>query len=339
MRKMVTIKDIAKNTGVSISTVSRVINGNTKVNEEIREKVLKEIKKTGYKPNSLAQNLVLKKNNLIGVILSKITNPYFAELLSKIEENLYKNGYDVLFMNSNEEREKEKKCIQNVLSKNVAGIIISPAFEEEKYMQKLFNTKIPVVSITKTVKELNSVAISHEVGAELVAKHFISLGHEKIAYLSDTKLHEKFDGFYNELKKMNIKFDKNKDFLDIGMNEKLTLSEKVELCLRKKIADGEFDYTAIYASNDVIAFECMNFFREQGYNVPEDIAICGFDGTDFARISNISTVSQPISEIVDIACNILLKEIKSEIEVKNKENIEIVPRLISRGSTLKIIRK
>lgn len=337
---MVTIKDIAKNTGVSISTVSRVINGNNKVNPEIKEKVMAEIKKLGYIPNVQAQTLSSKKSKLIGVIVSKITNPYFSEILNKIEQNMFNNGYEIIFMNTNDDKNKEKKCISKIISRNLDGIIIAPSFEKEKYMQKLIDSKIPVVAITKIVEGIDSVAISHEIGGELVAKHFIDLGHEKIGFVSDTNLHEKFDGFYKELKRNNINFNPNKDFFDIGINDELSLREKIEICLNKKLEEIKpFDYTAIYASNDVIAFECINFFEEKGYRIPEDIAICGFDGTDFARVSNISTISQPTTEIVNIACNILMRNIKNNENLEKKEHIEIVPRLITRKSTLKVLRK
>ncbi len=337
-----TIKIIAKNTGFSIATVSRVINGNTKVNSEIREKILNENKRLDYKPNIQAQNLVLKKNKLIGVILSNISNPYFSEILNKIENNLFLHQYELIFMNTGDDKYKEKKCIEKMIRRNPEGIIFAPSFENESYMKKLAESGIPTVIITKILEKFDSVGISHEIGGELVAKHLINLGHEKIAYVSDTRMNSKFDGFFKELKKNDVHFSKKEDFLDIGTNDNLSLKEKVEICLKNEIEkNGSFKFSAIYASNDLIAFECMNFLKEKGYEIPKEVAICGFDGTDFSRISNISTVSQPTNEIVNIACDILFRKIKAKNDMKTlkEEKIEIVPRLISRNSTLQIIRR
>jgi LacI family transcriptional regulator len=331
---MVTMRDVAKKAGVSQATVSRVINESDYVDAETKQKVIRWIKELGYKSNSTARALARKESSLIGVILPNITNPYFGEVLSTIEHEAYINGYDIIFMESNDNTYKEKKCIENLLKRAPEGILIVPINRQEKHIQKLKEIDIPVVVITKIIEGFNAVAVSHRKGGELVAKHFVDLGHEEIAFIGNYD--EKFYGFKEKLEEYGINFAGDK-FFEIGKQTPASLrsivTRKIEDYIEEK---GKIDFTAIFATSDIIALEIIYVLREKGFKVPEDIAVAGFDNTFFARNIGITSVAQPISEISHIAFNSLLTRMTDRIE--ENEQIELLPRLIPRSSSVRLTK-
>lgn len=331
---MATMKDVAEKAGVSQATVSRVVNGSDAVDQETKQKVMHWIKELGYQTNSTARTLAKNKSSLIGVILPNITNPYFGQVLSTLEDEAYTNGYELIFMNSNENTYKEKKCIENLLKRNPEGILLVPINREDQQIEKLKKSDVPVVIITKIIEGFNAVAVSHRKGGELVAKHFVDLGHDQIAFIGHHD--QKFNGFRDKLVESGVGFSADK-FLEIGKlapeNVRDIVAKSLDDYLEKK---GELDFTAIFATSDIIALELMYLLRERGFKVPDDIAVVGFDNTFFARNIGITSVAQPISEIANIAFSTLLDKI--DLQNPDKEQIELLPRLVPRSSSVKLVK-
>ena len=331
---MATMKDVAEKAGVSQATVSRVVNGSDAVDQETKQKVMKWIKELGYQTNSTARTLAKNKSSLIGVILPNITNPYFGQVLSTIEDEAYRNGYELIFMNSRENTYKEKKCIENLLKRDPEGILLVPINRNDKHIEKLKKSDIPVVIITKIIEGFNAVAVSHKKGGELVAKHFVDLGHDEIAFIGHHD--QKFNGFKEKLTEAGVGFNEDK-FLEIGKlapeNARSIVAKIIDEYIDKK---GEIDFTAIFATSDIIALELIYLLREKEFKVPDDIAVVGFDNTFFARNIGITSVAQPISEIANIAFNTLLDKI--DMKSSDKEQIELLPRLVPRSSSIKLVK-
>lgn len=331
---MVKMKDVALRAEVSQATVSRVINGSTYVEPYTRQKVLDVIEELGYKVNSAAKALSSKKSSVIAVILPDISNPYFAEILNVIENEAYQSGYEIIFMNSQGNEHKEKKLIDNILKYKPLGIVISPLDDEENYSKKLIENKIPVVTMGKLSQNFSGVSINHKVGGELLAKHFVSLGHEKIGYIGNKD--DKFKGFKSGLASLNVNL-KDENCIDFYNYSSINIKEAVYSSLEKYLKKHKkFDFTAIFTGNDIVAMEVINFFRDKGIKVPEDIAVAGFDNISFTSYLSITTVAQPVREIAFLAFERLMMEAKSG----NKEikHIEILPRLIPRDSTVKFFK-
>jgi len=216
MKGNITIKDVAKRAGVSISTVSRVINDSKPVTDEVKQKVLDVIKETGYIPNPLARSLVTKKSQLIGVIVPEVSDSFVNEILNGIEEIAKMYDYEILLANTYSDKEQELKSINLLRAKQVEGIVmISWKVEKEHvdYMQRL---GIPASYISKTAREydIHTVSTSNIDATYDMTKYLLDKGHEKIAFImtseDDTVLErERLTGYEKALNERNIKIDKD----------------------------------------------------------------------------------------------------------------------------------
>ena len=328
---MIKMKDVAIKAQVSQATVSRVINGTSYVEPETRQKVLDVIAELGYKGNSAAKSLSSKKSSIIAVILPDIANPYFSEILSVIEDEAYQSGYEIIFMNSQGNNHKEKKLVENILKYSPAGVLISPLDANANYLKKFLENNIPVVTITTLSKNFSGVSVDHKVGGELLAKHFASLGHVNIGYIGNKD--EKFQGFKEGLQNLNIPL-KDENCIGFYNYSSGNLKELVFSSMEEYLKERKsLDFTAIFTGNDIVAMEVINFFREKGIKVPEDIAVAGFDNITFTSYLSITTVAQQVREIAFLAYERLMREIKNG--EKDIEHLKILPRLIPRDTTLK----
>lgn len=331
---MVTIKEVAKKAGVSPSTVSRVMNNRDIVDLRTIEKVEHAIKELNYIPNTHARILAGNKNFLLGVILPDIINPYFSQLLEKIEETAYRYGYNIIFMNSHNDILKEKRCIESLKRRNLDGIIITPISDDKKIFNQLEKLKIPILTLTKIFPDINGVAIDHKIGGELVAKHFSDLGHKNVSVISDTG--GKKIGFMDGVEKYNLNLI---DFYKLEVYQFERVKSGVSEYSSKIISDiKNRGLSAVFCGNDLIALELISSLEKEGIKVPEDVAVAGFDNTIFSIYSGITSVSQPVEEIVHMGFEILLED-KGNNEEKKIENIILKPRLIPRRTTINLVNK
>jgi len=336
---MATMEEIAEKAGVSQATVSRVINGHSGVSESKRKLVMEWARKLDYQPNRTAQSLKNQKSNLIGLIVSDISNPYFAEIVHAVEKEAAQNGYNIILCNTENNIQKEKESINTLRSRQVEGLLIVPANKSAAHLKSLQKRDLPVIVITQISKMFNSVAVDHAKGGELVAKHLADLGHTEIGYIGPEHYagykEDKLEGFKKGLRESNLPF--NPDYfikIEGGLPELSSQSafKKVNQFLenpKNRVA------TAYFAYNDLAAFEAIKSFEDHGYKVPDDIAIAGFDNTSLSQINRpeLTTIAQPIKTIGHIALDILFKKINGQEEDYGDMILE--PKLIVRDSTLK----
>ncbi|MBN2898690.1 MAG: LacI family DNA-binding transcriptional regulator, partial [Clostridia bacterium] len=190
----VTIKDVAKLANVSISTVSRVINGSKPVSPEIAKRVVEVIEETGYIPNPVARSLVMKKSRLIGAIVPDIATFYAGEVLNAMEEIAKTYEYDILLFNSYGDVEREIEMIGKMISKQVEGIVLMSHFPDERHFKLLNDNHMPAVLINRKVdaKDALSVVINHREATKVATEHLIELGHKKIALIRSDASEETF---------------------------------------------------------------------------------------------------------------------------------------------------
>ncbi|MDY6596789.1 LacI family transcriptional regulator CcpA, partial [Clostridioides difficile] len=216
MKGNITIKDVAKQAGVSISTVSRVINDSKPVTDEVKQKVLEVIKETGYIPNPLARSLVTKKSQLIGVIVPEVSDSFVNEVLNGIEEVAKMYDYDILLANTYSDKEQELKSINLLRAKQVEGIVMISWIVEQEHINYIQNCGIPATYISKTARnyDIYTVSTSNEEATFDMTEHLIKKGHEKIAFImtsrDDTVLEmERLAGYEKALSNNNIELDKS----------------------------------------------------------------------------------------------------------------------------------
>lgn len=331
----VTIKDVARIAGVSISTVSRVINNSKPVSPEIRKKVLDVIEEIGYKPNEIARTLVTKKSFLIGVIVTDIGNSYIADMVRGIEEVGKMYNYDILLCSTYGDKTAELKYMQLLNRKQVEGIILVSDVLNSEIKEQIDKYDIPFVFLSRYShqEDYATVTIDYIDASYEMTKYLISLGHRNILYLG-----VKED--VNSLENMKIKgYEKaTTDTEDINSNICFAKGYKIEdgYEAAKEIFKDYNDFTAIYCSNDELAIGVMNYCYDNKIRVPDDISVVGFG--DISIVSNLrprlTTIKIPFYDIGAVAIRRIVKELKGE---PLEEKCTILPfHLQKRDSSLKL---
>jgi LacI family transcriptional regulator len=321
----ITIKDVAKKANVSISTVSRVINKSKPVSEDIRERVEEVIKELNYEPNQIARSLVMKKTNLIGVIVPDISAFFIGEVLNAIDQIAKVYKYDIILCNSYAEKEQELKYLNLLMNKHVEGLIFISYKIEKEHKKFIKDADFPVVLINRFIKELDviSVSIDHEQAAYDMTKYLIDKGSKKVAlirsgYSDDIFINGQLLGYKKALKEANIEYNSKLIY------EGIFRIEKAYLLVEEMIKENNLP-DAIFATSDDVAIAVMNCLLDNGYKIPEDVQVAGFYDTKIANLfrPRLTTIKQPIFDLGSVATRMLIKKINDEIG-KDEENIKIM---------------
>lgn len=322
-----TMKEIAKLANVSQSTVSRVINGNNGVNEDAAKRVLQVIEEVGYVPNKAAQTLKKSQSNIIGVCLTETYNPYFVELIDALESEARKNGYSILLHNSKHNPITEWESIQNFIARQVDGMILVPTGEYN--IQRISKLAIPSVVITQNRKPLDSVGLDHVKAGKIVGEKFIHGGHKIFGFMG-TIPDDKFIGFKSALYENGFEF-KQENYIQLQetSTNNFLMRQDIETYFNSV---ASLDFTCLFTANDIMALEFMKAAKERNIEIPGDISVIGFDDTYLAKIMGISSIHQPIEEIVKTTIEILLNRMEDEVSAESIQ-IKLEPSLIERGSS------
>lgn len=331
---MVTIKKIAKKAGVSVGTVSKVLNYDKTVSEINKRKVIRIIKELNYRPNRIARSLSKGKTKNVGFIIPDITNPFFPELVRGASDLLISNGYYVFLCSSDNDSNKEDFYINDLVSMWIDGIIIAPSDTENRDIG-IFNKIIsPFVVVDREIKELNKdlIIINNKKGAYEAASYLISNGHRRIVILAGpqyTKTAQ--DRFMGWKKALEEKALFREEFAFWG---NFSIDSGYEMM--KKVFNNLGKVDAVFACNDLIALGAIQAIEEKKYKIPDDISIIGFDDIYLSRFlkSPLTTVKQPIYDMGKIAAEILLDRMSSSKDFVPKK-VVIEGNLIERGSVAK----
>lgn len=323
----VTMNDIAKMAGMSIATVSRVFSGGSKVSPKTKEKILSLAEKYNFQPNESARTLVAKKSKLIAVVLPDVKNPYFTELLDYIEKLCVKNGYSMIFFNSDGDVEKEKSIIQQIIARQADGLLITMTKTRSNTIPLLKSVPFPVVVMTRNVAGIDSVGIIHAEGGALAADYLLSKNCKSFCYfgLEDD---EKFFGFRESLAENNVP---KKAITVIGNQDwYFKTVEQGAMILRNYIQNKlKREKTGLFCVNDIYAANAICAAHECGIRIGRDLFIVGFDDTMLCEIlyPKLTSVHQPLKEIADYSFSILLRRLENNSVPRNVENIILKPRI------------
>ena len=326
------MKEIAKKAGVSQTTVSRVISGNTSVSPEIKANVMEWVRKLDYQPNIIAQGLVGNKTLLIGVIITDISNPFFSDIIKSIENETANYGYSIILCNTDGDLEKEKKYINILRSYKVDGILIVPSNAKDKQFMGLKNSTVPIVVITQDVKDFSCVSMSHYLGGKKVAKHLVDMGYTMFAFVGYDH-DEKERGFKEEIENSGFNLDNKYTF--INKESSHSIINDLRNFIMDNLANEDI---GIFTHNDIEALMVLHLLKELKVNLPEKVALVGFDNTYISKdvSPSITSVAQLVEEIGRKAVEILMDKINSKEEISER-HIILEPRLIVRESSVKSI--
>lgn len=316
MRPKITLKKIAKEFDVSISTVSKALKDSREISMDLKEKIQAFAKLYHYKPNSLAVRLQNQKTKMIGVVVPDIVHHFFSTVIQGIEEVTAERGYNVMVCLSNESFKKEVINIDMFTNGSVDGLIASIAKEtlenqNFKHFDDLIEDDFPLVMFDRVHEQskCDMVIIDDVSGARNATNHLIEIGCKKIALIT-TPLHVtvgtlRRKGYVNSIQNHNMEVDKN---LIVEINEKENIKEQIEELFDTITPDG------IFAVNEVYAVTAMNIAKERGLKVPEDISVIGFTDGPISQLAlpPVTTVAQHGYTMGKQAAELLLKRIESK---------------------------
>lgn len=327
----VTLKDVAKVAGVSYATVSRALSGSPEIGESTRKRVIKICEEMGYTPNSVARSMVMKRTNIIGLIVTSIDNPFMSEMTAHLEIYARRCGYNLMVCNSSYDLELEKEVFALLMGRKVDGIIMIPIGTESYDALKTLTSQVPTVFIGENMIELpeNYVSVDNTSGMQQATEYLYSLGHRRILYLGardNSKTHElRVEGYYNACKKLGIE-------PTVLRNKSSRSSSQVGYELAKAHFEKPFSETAILCAADTLAIGVIQAAYEKGILIPQDLSLMGFDNISFSALPPISltTVNQPKLELAVSALDMLLNRIKRPDAPHTKTILS--PSLIIRNS-------
>ncbi|MFI0425681.1 MAG: LacI family DNA-binding transcriptional regulator [Flavobacterium sp.] len=340
MKAKATLKQIAKEFEVSISTVSKALSDSPEISEATKIKIQEYAKLQNYKPNSIAKNLKNQRTNTIGVIIPNILNPFFAKVFSGIEKAALAKGYNVITGISNESYEKEMQVMDMLNNGTIDGFIVSVAEEtqsekEYQHFKDIINSGTPIVMFDRVAETIvcDKVIVDDFESSYDATQHLLKLGSKKIALLSTIgnlsvgKL--RFDGYQKALEENNIKLN---DKLLVVENEIDLFDKKLtNLFLKEKV-------DAIFALDEHASTMAMKLAIKKGIKIPEQLNIIGFaDGVWSKRLTpSLSTVSQHAPEIGAKAAELLINKLNTKDEFYQHQTVVIKTELRQRESTRKL---
>lgn len=323
--KKVTIKDVAKQSGVSIATVSQILNNNQeKFSPKTVAKVMEAKESLNYEPDYFARRMIMKKSKTIGVLLPDITNPFFSMLLSGIEKRLYQEKYVMLLCNADLDATREMEYLEELSRRGVDGFIIATSVISNQMINETLRKKaLPFIVLDQKKAEGFSDAVLTEdyFGGQLAAEHLANLGHQKVAILVPEKA------------SMNIQ-TRLAGFQSIFPEARIIYSELSKVAgqdAARRVL--EEDLTGIFTTSDEIAIGLYLGLKEAGKKIPSDYSIVGYDNTEMSEFVTppLTTVAQPIFELGQQAAELLLERI--EYPEKKWEEKTLPVHLITRLST------
>lgn len=319
------MREIAKEAGVGIATVSRYINNTGYVSDEMKEKIEKVIEKSNYTPNELARAIFSKNSKMIGLLVPNISNPYFNELALIIEEYVSSHGYSIFLCNTNDDAEKERSYIHVLQGHRVAGILAVRSQCQQEYE----DFAIPVVSFESRISEnIITVVTDNYEGGKLAFQHLYENGCRKMVHVTgldfSEAVHDRLQGFLDSAKVKHVPVDIihfESDFQRKMLEANIRALENIE------------NYDGVFVFNDIAAATVIRYFKQKNINIPGDVQVIGFDNSYIGEFlyPSLTTIEQSVQEVGRTMANTLLKLIREE-KIEEKTMI-IHPKLIIRETT------
>jgi len=331
----VTIRDIAKQVGVHASTVSRVLNPETRnmVSPEVVERVQKTAKELGYRPNPIAYGLRTNQSMTVGVVVTDLTNPVFPPTIRGIEDTLVASGYVSLLANSDGDQEREKLIVDLMRNRRVDGLILTTSSPNTPVILACKEDKLPLVVIHRTWDdpEISCVGSDDSLGTHLILEHLVKMGHQKFAYIAGpldlTTGRDRHFGTINAMKKFGIKVDQDLFFVADSFNE-----AEGQKCCTELFSKGK-EFTALVTGSDLIATGCYRVLKEHGLRCPEDISITGYNDIPLSAHlePTLTTIRTPRYETGAEAAKMMLERLNKPDT--SPRWVKFPPSLVIREST------
>ncbi|MCJ8014110.1 LacI family transcriptional regulator [Paenibacillus sp. KQZ6P-2] len=330
-----TIYDVAREAGVSIATVSNVVNGKGKLSKQKRDHILKIMEELEYRPSMIAAALTGKKTYTIGLLVPDISNPFFAEIARAVEEQGHHRGYSVIICSTDNQDGRAERYLDLLEQKRVDGIIIGTGIENTEILKRLLAKSIPVAMIARefSSEPVHTVVVDDFIGGMHAAQHLLELGHTSFGILSESKKvsssRERVRGLKQALKDEGLSVsDENLMICDYKMED----GKRKALELFQQVDRP----SALFCCNDMLAVGALQAAKELGIQIPQDLSIVSFDNTILASVTDppLTSIAQPMEYMGKLVVDLLIQELEEEQTVKQR--IVLPPELVVRQSTSEV---
>lgn len=330
-----TIKDIARESGVSVSTVSRAINNSGRIDAKTKEHIEQIIQKLGYSPNTAAQSLKTQKTRNIVLIVPDIANPFYSSLAKELQILVKSKNYILTLFNTNENLSEELRAIDSAKEISAGGIVFASISEQRSVVDALLALKIPSVLVNSYFScELDCVHGANGLGTYISTKHLLDAGHRRIAFIGgmrDTRIAmSRKEGYVQALTEANIPVDEHLVF-EMGFSEDAGYKGAKYLSTLSPLP------TAICCANDIIAMGVLSALHEMNIEVPAQVSVTGMDDIVYSRISYppLTSVTNDSTEFARESFRLLFDRIEGSNDIPSREVI-IDRRLVERGSVAQV---
>ncbi|MFB6318508.1 LacI family DNA-binding transcriptional regulator [Saccharicrinis sp. FJH54] len=336
-RKTVSLKDLAQELNVSVSTVSRALKNHPDISQEVIDKVKALAKERNYRSANFAETTHLTSTKAIGVIVPNLERSFYSSIISGIENYAKRKGYFIIIANSRESYDKEKECVENLIGLNVEGLImcLSQETQDNSHFDLARSKDIPVVFFDRVCRtnEFSSVVANNSEAAKDLTNHLYQTGSRRIAHIAGPKklsiTRDRVSGYLSGLQENDLKYNE----------EHLVYSDLTPVGAKKaidKLMKSAETPDAIFCVNDTVAYVVMKELKERGYKIPQDIAVTGFNNelhSDFVE-PTLTTVSHPTFEMGEETARLLIRQLQSEHKHSPRQ-IVMKTELVIRESSIK----
>jgi|DewCreStandDraft_1066081.scaffolds.fasta_scaffold00216_83 DNA-binding LacI/PurR family transcriptional regulator len=331
-----TITQVAARAGVSVGTVSHVLNGKPHVSPKTRERVLKVLREMHYLPNGVARSLRMRKTYILALVVLDLSNPFYPEVIKGVENTARAYGYKVVVFDTGYDPRKERSFIETMLEMRVDGALFTAGSGDRAGILRLHRSGVPVVILDRSLQEfpLPSVGIDNLTAVRDAITYLLRMGHRRIGYLSEPisihTVRDRFDGYLQALETFGVPFDPSIVFIDKSLQ--VGKIERGYEVMRRVISTLSELPTAFFATSDTIAIGAMKALKETGFRIPEDVSVMGFDDISLAAFTDppLTTVRQHKYEMGAQAVHLLMRFLRDPRA--RGEKILLPTELIERAS-------
>lgn len=323
---MATIKDVAEHAGVSITTVSRILNNRGPISEKTREKVQKVMKELNYQPNEMARALQKSRSYIIGLIIPLVDYGFFSRIVDSIVESCHEQGYKLMLCKSDNHEERELEMVSMLHANKVDGILICSRLGDASFYTQY---NLPIVSIDREIEKIPSVTTDNYHGGMLAARALINTGSKNLFIFGGEvpdymAMNLRSKGFKDECQQNNVKC--YEWFIKDITSDRCILDEFISFINKIPYIDG------VFVTSDIIASKLLCSKKSEIVEIINRIPIVGYDGLEISELLGFSTIAQPIYEMGEFAVDLLIRKIEGKIIPERS----ILPvELVERNSTLK----
>lgn len=326
---MATIKDVAKEAGVSVATVSRALSGSGRVSAGARERVLAATERLGYRPNAVARSLRVEATRTLGLVIPNVMNPFFTAVARAVEDAARERGYSLVLGNTDEDPDEEAHYLDVLLERRVDGIVISPARAESPHLEAVARAGVPVVFLDRYVKGVEAPVVRADGrrAVEELVGYLAGLGHRRLAIISGppetVSGGERLEAFLGEAHRRGVPVGEGKIRVGDFRRESGARAMRDLLAL-------EDPPTAVFAANNLMALGALQVLDEAGVRMPEDISFASFDDVSWFGLLRppVTAIAQPIAELGAAAARALLGLLEGE----EAGSVILEAELVVRGS-------